>query len=95
MPFQIHKHVEAYHFPQDLAYSQDRCLAEGVAVGDVAVIDVSLCIGCGLCASACPMGAIDLIRKSDSVQPPAGTKELALKVAEERGRVDAFLANLT
>jgi electron transport complex protein RnfB len=74
---------------------EDRCPAKAVTVGDVAVIDVPLCIGCGLCASACPTEAIDLIRKSDSIQPPAGTKELALKVAEERGRVDAFLANLT
>jgi len=74
---------------------EDRCPAKAITVADVAVIDVPLCIGCGLCASACPTKAIDLIRKADSIEPPAGAKELALKAADERGRADAFLANLT
>jgi len=74
---------------------EDKCPAKAINMGDVAIVDVSLCIGCGLCASACPAEAIDLIRRVDSTEPPAGVKELALKAAQERGRLGNFLANLT
>jgi len=73
---------------------EDRCPVKAITVDDVAAIDVSLCIGCGLCASACPTDAIALNRRADSVEPPAGGKELLLKVAEEKGRVEAFMGNL-
>ena len=74
---------------------EDRCPVKAITVDDVAALDVSLCIGCGLCASACPTDAITLNRRADSIEPPAGMKELYLKMAEEKGRVEAFLGNLT
>ena len=74
---------------------EDRCPAKAIMVGDVAVIDVGLCIGCGLCASGCPTEAIELKRRTDSAEPPAQAKDLALRVAEEKGRLETFLANVT
>ena len=74
---------------------EDRCPAEAITVGDVAIVDVVLCIGCGLCASACPTEAIALVRRADGTEPPAAARDLALKVAQEKGRTEAFLANLT
>ncbi|MBL7209090.1 MAG: 4Fe-4S binding protein [Dehalococcoidia bacterium] len=73
---------------------EDRCPAEAIAVDDVAAINVSLCIGCGLCASACPTDAIALNRRDESIEPPANIRELYLKMAEEKGRVEAFMGNL-
>lgn len=74
---------------------EDRCPTKAIAMDDVAIVDRRLCIGCGLCASECPTEAINLVRKIDSIEPPAGAKDLALKIAQEKDRVDAFLANLT
>ncbi len=73
---------------------EDRCPAKAISIDDVAVVDLSLCIGCGLCASACPTDAITLIRRDDSVDPPADIKELYLTIAEEKGRLEDFLGNL-
>ena len=73
---------------------EDRCPSKAITIDDVAVVDLSRCIGCGLCASACPTDAIALQRRDDSTEPPADVKELYLKIAEEKGRLEAFLGNL-
>jgi len=73
---------------------EDRCPAKAITVDDAAAIDVSLCIGCGLCASACPTEAIALNRRADSIEPPADIKKLYVKIAQEKGRLEAFLGNL-
>ena len=73
---------------------EDRCPAGAISIKEIALVDLPLCIGCGLCASACPTEAIDLLRRAESVEPPAGTRELALKAAEERGKLQAFMSNV-
>ena len=72
----------------------ERCPAKAVRIAGSIHIDTKLCIGCGLCASACQVEAVKLIRRPDSADPPADARALALRVAEEKGRLDAFLANL-
>ena len=34
--------------------------------GDLVTLDTNRCIGCGLCVSTCPNGALSLVRKPDS-----------------------------
>jgi Fe-S-cluster-containing hydrogenase component 2 len=40
--------------------------------GDRVALNTDRCIGCGLCVSTCPSGALALVRKPDSerTQPP-------------------------
>jgi ferredoxin len=62
--------------------------------GKVSIVNADLRIGYGLCASACPADAIALNRRDESIEPPANIRELYLKMAEEKGRVEAFMGNL-
>lgn len=72
----------------------DRCPVEAITLDDVAVVDQALCIGCGLCVSGCDFEAADLVRKTDSVEPPANVRELMSTMATEKGRAEGFMANL-
>jgi Fe-S-cluster-containing hydrogenase component 2 len=60
----------------------------------VAVVDQALCIGCGLCVSGCDFEAVILVRKANSVEPPADIRELMGILAVEKGRAEAFMQNL-
>ena len=58
---------------------------------DVAVINTDECIGCGLCVTGCPTGAIELTERKQLPSVPASIKEMGAKVLMEKGRLDAFL----
>ncbi len=34
-----------------------------------AIVDITLCMGCGVCASKCPAEAIMLVRAADKSEP--------------------------
>ena len=72
---------------------EDRCPTKAITIDMVAGINTLLCIGCGLCASACPIDAIQLTRRADSAEPPPAVKDLGFKLAEEKGRLQALIAN--
>ncbi len=73
----------------------DRCPTKAITLGDVAVVDTAKCIGCGLCVSGCGFEALALVRKENSIEPPADNKELYAALATEKGRAEGFLQNLT
>jgi electron transport complex protein RnfB len=75
------------------AICEDRCPVHAITMNGVANVDITLCIGCGLCASACAFEAVALMRKSNDV-PPADHIALVKQILEEKGRSDAFAANL-
>ena len=49
-------------------------------------LSVDRCIGCGLCVSTCPSGALSLVRKPDDQQPevPKNMIETLLKLKRAR-----------
>ena len=52
-------------------------------------LEVDRCIGCGLCVSTCPSGALRLMRKPKSAQPyvPRNSVEAAIRLGRVRGRM--------
>lgn len=64
----------------------ERCQMEAIKEGDdVSEIIDGRCIGCGLCASTCPEGAISLVAKPDMEAPPKDFSETLRKIEIERG----------
>ncbi len=72
--------------------ADERCPMNAIEIiNDIASVKPMECIGCGLCVTACPTGAIELkVRKQVPSIPPTVT-EMGAKVLQEKGRLDAFL----
>jgi len=69
------------------AVCQLRCqmdaLVEGAGDGKPRV-DLGRCIGCGLCVTTCPSGALSLVENSRRKVPPDDTKALYLQLLQDR-----------
>lgn len=63
----------------------DRCQMEAISYVDgVSSVDLLRCIGCGLCVTTCPSGAIQLYRKEEAKTPPKTQDALYLRILMER-----------
>jgi MinD superfamily P-loop ATPase len=63
----------------------DRCGMEAITYDEgVATVDLHRCIGCALCVSTCPDGAIQLFEKDATKTPPKNQDALYLKILMER-----------
>ena len=58
---------------------------------DIAVVESSSCIGCGLCVSGCPENAMRLEPRPDPPALPETVMEMGLKVAADKGRLERFM----
>jgi len=68
--------------------AEERCQMDAIDQGDDAYhVNRDKCIGCGLCVTTCPSGAIKLVRKDDKeiIMPPKDEADWYSKRAEMRG----------
>jgi ferredoxin len=49
---------------------------------NIPIVNLDLCIGCGVCATGCPEEAIDLIEREGIQIPPVDQKALSEAVKE-------------
>jgi len=68
----------------------ERCQMEALSLNDIAgiiEIDLDRCIGCGLCVTICPTGALALqAKEADALRtPPATGREQMMEIARRRG----------
>ncbi len=75
--------------------ADERCPMKAIEIiDDVAVLIPERCIGCGLCVSACPVDAIELVKREEPPEVFATAQELTMKMAEEKGKLESFLTVL-
>lgn len=72
--------------------ADERCPMKAIEMKDgIAVVHTADCIGCGLCVTGCPTGAIELTHRTNVPPLPATVTEMGAKVLQDKGRLDAFL----
>lgn len=75
-----------------MACLEDRCPVQAITENDEGIaVDQELCIGCGLCVSVCPTGALELIRREPVPAIPASNRELMTTILKEKGRLEDFI----
>jgi Fe-S-cluster-containing hydrogenase component 2 len=57
---------------------------EAVSMPEIAEVDLTRCIGCGLCVSTCPVGAMKLVAKAEVDVPARSTEALYTRIYRER-----------
>jgi Fe-S-cluster-containing hydrogenase component 2 len=73
----------------------ERCPMDALSMPGVSVAhDPARCIGCGLCVTTCPTGALTLVRKPEAEQPqvPKDIVRLTIHMARSRGKLGLFKA---
>ena len=71
---------------------EERCPVKAITMNeDVAFVHQDECIGCGLCVTGCPVDAIELVERKQVPAVPATIQDMAVKVLQEKGRLDAFM----
>ncbi|MDQ5984436.1 MAG: NAD(P)H-quinone oxidoreductase subunit I, chloroplastic [Syntrophus sp. SKADARSKE-3] len=72
--------------------AEERCPVKAIVIeNDNVFINAGECIGCGLCVTACPTAAIELRERAQIPATPATVQDMAVKVLQEKGRLDAFM----
>jgi electron transport complex protein RnfB len=70
----------------------ERCQMQAFAEdGDCVALDADRCIGCGLCVSTCPSGALTLVRKphSEWAQPPSTFEATWRAIAQAQAEISS------
>jgi len=66
----------------------DRCQMEALTLVDGTIaLNLKRCIGCGLCVSTCPSGAMSLVRKAEPPSIPKDTTSNYLQMARAKDKL--------
>jgi Fe-S-cluster-containing hydrogenase component 2 len=73
--------------------ADERCPVKAIEIrDDLAVINESRRIGCGLCVSGCPAGTMTMKNREAPSHPVCSSnRDLGLKVLQEKGQLEKFL----
>lgn len=72
--------------------ADERCPVKAITMNeDIAFVNEDECIGCGLCVTGCPVEAIELVERKQLPAVPATTQDMAVKVLQDKGRLEAFM----
>src|SRR5450759_902454 len=72
--------------------ADERCPVKAITItDDVASVNEAECIGCGLCVTGCPVETIKLVERKQVPAIPASIQEMAVKILQEKGRLEAFM----
>ena len=72
--------------------ADERCPVKAITITDeVASVNEAECIGCGLCVTGCPVETIKLVERKQVPAIPASIQEMAVKILQEKGRLEAFM----
>jgi Pyruvate/2-oxoacid:ferredoxin oxidoreductase delta subunit len=72
--------------------ADERCPMGAIeVVEELARIDAARCIGCGLCVTGCPQRALRLVRREGVPEPAPTTREMGLKILEDKGKLEDFI----
>jgi NAD-dependent dihydropyrimidine dehydrogenase PreA subunit len=66
--------------------AEERCPMNAVVQGETYQVSLDRCIGCGVCKSTCPTGAIELIERpgAEEETPPSDLREWAVQRSDRR-----------
>jgi Na+-translocating ferredoxin:NAD+ oxidoreductase subunit B len=65
----------------------ERCQTDALVEGESSMeVDLARCIGCGLCVSSCPEGAISLFPKGETREVPTNVFDTLTRIARERNQ---------
>jgi len=72
--------------------ADERCPVGAIEMADGnPILNLDLCIGCGLCSSGCPNNAWRMEKQLEVSEPLANAIEWGAKVLEERGKLEDFM----
>jgi NAD-dependent dihydropyrimidine dehydrogenase PreA subunit len=72
--------------------ADERCPMGALSIpDDTVVVNIDKCIGCGLCVSTCPTGAITLRRRAQEPEVLPTIQDLGVRILGEKGKLESFI----
>lgn len=74
-----------------LACAEERCPVGAISKEEPVTVNSDECIGCGLCVTACPADAIEMVERENPAMPLENGAEMGKQIMIEKGILKDFL----